>query len=110
MSNMDKKTLSAAEICRIIKQCRDVGVVELQFGDLHLKFSEHRTLAEPEVGYQVPQVVESLEPGPVSEQQSLEVGMMDEQLAEDAIHAQLLIDDPSGFEKLQIYEGLGRSG
>lgn len=109
MSNMDKKALTAGDICRIIKQCRDVGIIELQFGDLHLKFSEHRPLASPDMGYQSPDIVEDMEPGPAPMNKQ-EVGMYDEQLAEDAIHAQMLIDDPSGFEKLQIYEGLERSG
>lgn len=107
---MDKKALTASEICRIIKQCRDVGVLELEFGDLRLKFSGDRTLTSPELGYQASEVIEKLEPGPAPIQNGTEVGLYDEQLAEDAIHAQLLIDDPRGFEKLQIYEGLEKSG
>jgi len=35
---MTNKGLKASEVCSIIKQCKDAGITELKFGELHIQF------------------------------------------------------------------------
>jgi len=102
------KTLKAGEICRIIEACLARGVKTLKYGDLQIEFSQGQVEMVPSQG----QIIEQ-EPLPISldenQDNTLRMDVAEEQLAEDALHAQLLIDDPLAFEKMQMYEGLEQS-
>ena len=108
---MDKGALKAGDICRIIKECKDSGVVTLKFGELHIDFTPQRSAA-PTPSQSWSELQQALEPGPVKqatpENVKQEIDVFDEQVAEDALYAQMLIDDPAGFEKLQMLEGMER--
>lgn len=105
MNNMDSRTLKAVDICRIIKECRNSGVSELKFGELHLKFSSTEEMPTQSQGWAG--LTQQPLPRQVDEATTTAEKMgVNEDIAEDALYAQVMIDDPAAFEKLQHLEML----
>lgn len=107
---MDKFLLSAADICRIIKQCDASGVQVFELQGLKLSFYPRRNedsglLSQAPVLYEdaLPETNKSTAP-----QRTL-MDIMDEEALMEAEQAQLLIDDPLSFEKMQISNHIERS-
>lgn len=107
-SNIKQSGLKAKDICDIIKECKDVGVAELKFGDLHIKFNsqgpaesvQSQDILTQNVLPGPPELVSH--PGTITE----ELALMDEQEARDVLLSQLMIDDPAAYEKLHMLDGL----
>lgn len=106
-SNMDKKDLSAAEICRIIKVCKNAGVQDFEFSGLKLSFLPRRNEEVVEPG-QVTSTV-STEASEKTPQDAPNLSPMDENAFEEAEEAQLMIDDPLAFERMQIQRDIERN-
>lgn len=99
--NMDNNYLSAADICRIIKQCHASGIAEVSLpGGVSFKFHPRRN-------------EDAVMPGQASDHNNtsvvseFQVGrdqaeLMDQEALLEAEEAQMLIDDPFAFEKSQI--------
>lgn len=96
---MDSFSLSAADICRIIKQCHASGVEEFSFHGMAIKFHPHSNGDSTSIG----QAVEGSETTTenFSEERD-KAELMDNEILREAEEAQLLIDDPQAFEKSQI--------
>jgi hypothetical protein len=94
----DSFKLSAADICRIIKQCHAAGVSELSISGMSFKFHPRRNEDAEKLG----QASDALEqPKPETDTpRTLDSFELATQL--DAEEAQLLIDDPYAFERVQI--------
>jgi hypothetical protein len=100
MSSMDKKRLSAADICRIIKQCQGTGISKLSIGDLTLEFNSQGKESASLPG-------QAIDHNPTVEtNQTIE--NFDKELLEEASLAQVMIDDPLAYEKLQISQDIER--
>ena len=102
MSDMYK--LNADDVCKIIKASKAAGISELTYGNLVLKF---RPLGPVDVA-QPSQAASSQMLANQSEVPTT-VNVMNEQALEDAEEAQLLIDDPHGYERLQMLRDLERN-
>lgn len=107
---MDKIALKATDICRIIDSCSSHGVKVLRYGDLNIEFNskvreEVVTGIEPLGDFKEVPLSDLVD----GQEGDLQMDVLDEQLAEDALHAQLLIDDPLAYEKSQMYAGLENS-
>lgn len=102
------QTLSAADICSIIKQCRGSGVSEITFQGLTLKFhsqgNENAVGQSNAKGSEIGTDTELLPPLAQAEQ----VELMDQEALLEAEQAQLLIDDPVGYERMQIARDIER--
>lgn len=98
-SNTGKKLgFKAKEICEILKMCAESGVKTLKIGDLEASFEDPPTKIVQEVP------TADFRPDIVRLEHHNEV-------ADDFEEAQMLIDDPDGFEESQIkaaYEQLAR--
>ncbi len=105
--NTDKKSLSASDICRIIKQCGESFVSEIEIEGFRAKF--------------YPPVIEDTveESHPTDEKQKLvsnipnleikdEMTVMDQDLLDEAEEAQALIDDAASYEKMQVARHIER--
>ncbi len=98
---MAKISLSAEDICRIIKECKESGVADFSYKDLTLKFHSRRN-------------EDAVAPGPVEDHETVvydskskeNAELMNEQALRDAEEAQLLIDDPYGHERNRIAKSL----
>jgi hypothetical protein len=97
---MDKKRLSATEICRIIKQCQGTGVSKLTIGDLTLEFNLQGKEGASLLG-------QAIDHNPVVETNKV-MENFDKELLEEASLAQVMIDDPLAYEKLQISQDIER--
>jgi hypothetical protein len=107
IKNTHKNSLSATDICRIIKACQTSGVAEVTLDGLHLVFNSRRN--------------ESAEvPGPATDHTTLPIvedifgerdqaKLMDDNSLLEAEEAQLLIDDPLAFERSQIDRHIERA-
>jgi hypothetical protein len=106
---MDNKTLSAADICRIIKQCHTSGVASFAMSGVTINFHPRRNEDAAMPGqasdYQEPTTVVS----EFSESQRDQAELMNEDTLLEAEEAQLLIDDPHGFEKAQMDKHIERA-
>ena len=107
MTSLDKKSLKASEICKIIKACKVAGVHSLSYNGLELEFT-------PPQG----QEVATAQVSPVefdftklSEKENPEntMRMLDEDSLMEMEESQLLIDDPLAFEKSQERKSLERN-
>jgi hypothetical protein len=101
MRNMDKISLNANDICKIIKQCDVSGVSEFQYEGMSFKFLPRRNEEAVQLGQATdPELFEAAVAEKTPELGSAQ--FMNEDLMEEAEEAQLLIDDPQAYEKLQI--------
>jgi len=107
MSNMDKKGLSATDICRIIKQCQGTGVSKVVIGELVIEFQPRRNEDPIIPGQDMADT--PLEVTEISPSATHTAEFMSQDLIDEANVAQLMIDDPLAFEKLQMSEGLERN-
>jgi len=96
--------LSAADICKIISECKGAGVAELCLGPLQLKFHPQGKEGALMPGKAGDESAEPLVSGPISENADL----MNMEAFEDAAEAQLLIDDPLAYERSQIHKDIER--
>jgi len=107
-TNTVKKDLSADDICRIIEACKQAGVQEFEHSGLKLSFLP-RGPVEVEVPGQAPSPV--VETGasekPITTKTDLD--LMDQDALDEAEEAQMMIDDPYAFERLQIQRDIERN-
>lgn len=96
-----KLDLSADDICKIISECKVAEVAELDFGPLHLKFHPRGNGDALIPGQGRDKTAEPLVSEPTSKYRE-ELDLMNEQVLVDAAYAQLMIDDPMAYEKVQI--------
>ena len=104
---MDKKDLSAEEICRIIESCKNAGVQDLEISGLKLSFLPRRNVEAVEPGQAtsvVPTTTSELTP-----KDATDIELMDQSTMDDAEEAQLMIDDPLAFERIQIQRDIERN-
>jgi hypothetical protein len=100
---MAKISLSADDICRIIKQCQDSGIEDFKFQDLTFKFHPRRNEDAATPG----QVTDSQDRvSEISQPNLMETKLADETSMLEAEEAQLMIDDPYGFERAQVAKHL----
>jgi hypothetical protein len=101
-----KISLNADEICKIIAECGAANVAEIDFQGLHIVFNARRNEQEQTLGQEVvldkPQI-------PTEEFNDKEARLMNEQALLDAEDAQILIDDPLAFEKMNTSIDIERS-
>lgn len=107
---MDNKSLSAADICRIIKQCHASGVAEVNLpGGVSFKFHPRRNEGADQLGPASDYVEKPAVVSENSEANADQVKMFDEENMLEAEEAQLLIDDPFAFEKVQMDRHIERA-
>lgn len=103
-----KFNLSAADICRIIKQCTVSGVREFSFQGMSVKFHSHRNEDAVKPGPAAESIDINITPA-IREQIELSersLKLFDEEALREAEEAQLLIDDPLSYEKARIDESI----
>lgn len=101
-------SLSAADICRIIKQCHVSGVNKLEMGGLVISFQSRRNEIADQPGQASDHTIDNVV-SPINEAQADEMELMDKEALQEAEEAQMMIDDPSGFEKMQMRQHLERN-
>jgi hypothetical protein len=101
-------SLSANDICRIIKQCHTSGVQDFEFQGMKFTFHPRRNGDAVSSGQasdhtqHIPVVSETSEA-------NHDVELMDQEAMLEAEEAQMLIDDPLAFEKAQIDRHIERA-
>lgn len=100
-----KKSLSATDICRIIGKCKVSGVNIFEFGDLRVTFHPRRNEDALKPGQALDhEPVVSIDPNAIEEMQ-----VMDQEALQEAEEAQLGIDDPRAYEKVQVSRHIERA-
>lgn len=92
---MDKKSLSANDICRIIKTCKDSGVRTLEVGELKLSFDA----LNPVVNNNFNEENETLTSDGIA---------VTEKTIDDTEDTLLMVDDPEEYEHVQVSRQLER--
>lgn len=105
---MNKKDLSADEICRIIESCKNAGVQDLEITGLKLSFLPRRNVEVDQPG-QASSVVTETTASELTPKDAKEIDLMDQTSMDEAEEAQLMIDDPLAFERLQIQRDIERN-
>lgn len=97
-------SLSASDICRIIKQCHTCGVEDFSFQGMTFKFHPRRNEDAAKLGPASDNKVDETTnvESNFSEETRDQARMFDEENLLEAEEAQLLIDDPLAFEKVQM--------
>jgi hypothetical protein len=96
--------LSAEDICKIIAECRSANVSEIKFEGIHIVFNSPRNeILEPRQGLDQAGIK------PIEIIENEEAKLMNEQALLDATDAQILIDDPLEFERLNTRTDLERN-
>ena len=104
--NMANFSLSANDICRIIKQCHTSGVQDFEFQGM--KFTFHPRANGDAVS--PAQASDHTQHSVVSESpEAINAELMDQEALLEAEQAQMLIDDPLAFEKAQIDRHIERA-
>lgn len=105
--NMANFSLSANDICRIIKQCHTSGVQDFEFQGMKFTFHPRRNEDAVSSG----QASDHTQHSVVSEtsEAKYDVELMDQEAMLEAEEAQMLIDDPLAFEKAQIDRHIERA-
>lgn len=98
-----KISLSAEEICKIIAECRSANVAEINLEGLQIVFQAQRNEPTPILG-KGQETFPEVDAPPDNE----EARLMNEQALLDAEEAQILIDDPLTFEKLNTSADIER--
>lgn len=104
---MATKSLSAADICMIIKSCRENSVTEISLPEIAIKFRGHSNDLALTPGQEsdfAPANVSQI--SPETQKQADEV---DRALAMDAEQSQMIIDDPRAYEQSLIDQDVERS-
>lgn len=108
--NMERKiSLSATDICRIIKQCHVSGVQEFAFEGMSFKFHPRRNGDADQLGQASDYAEKSDNVVSSFSEAKDQAQLMDEDAMFEAEEAQLLIDDPLAFEKLQMDRHIERA-
>lgn len=101
-----KKYLSAEEICRIIEVCNLANAKEFDYQGLRITFHPRRNEDAAAPGQATDHTPLSEQTQPVVSELTPEdkdvMNLMDQEAADDLDEAQLMIDDYSTFEKIQI--------
>jgi hypothetical protein len=106
MAGRPKKiNLSAEDICKIIAECRSANVSEINFNGIHIVFQSQRNEIAPILGQGRDVVVSD----DMNVTESKEAQLVAEQTLLDAEDAQILIEDPLAFEKLNTEMDLERN-
>lgn len=95
MSNTDKKDLSGTDICKIIKQCQLSGVRSIKVGQVEISFGDAPVVINTSQDLSVPPLSANAE-------------NVNKDIIDEATEAQLMIDDPAAFEKLQVSRDMER--
>jgi hypothetical protein len=94
-----KRSLKTSEICTIIEACSQAGVIELKFGDLHVRFAER---ARSDVTQSLPIIPEA----EISDEQTQQIATdslrQDELTLKSERLQQMIIDEPAEFERLLL--------
>lgn len=88
------RTFRDVDLCELVKACAEAGVTYIKYGNLELNF-----------GYAFPKwpkVVEPLEN--LANMDENEVGLGDEAELRERQSAELLLEDPEAYERLQLGE------
>ena len=101
-----KINLNADEICKIIAECGAANVTEIKIKGLHIVFNARRNEQEQTLGQEVVKETPLI---PAEEFNDKEARLMNEQSLLDAEDAQILIDDPLAFEKMNTDMDIDRS-
>lgn len=98
--------MSADEICRIIETCNKFHAKDFEYQDLRISFHSRRneSAAEPGQATDHTPVKEQTQPvvSELSEADKEVMDLMDQEAADEMDEAQLMIDDSSRFERVQI--------
>ena len=104
---MGTKKLQVSEICSIIETCGKFSVSEIELHGIKIKFhaqgKEHAVLPGQEVDHTLPVMSE------ISPETQAQADNFDKAQMLEAEEAQMLIDDPFAFEKLQISQDIERN-
>lgn len=98
-----KNSLTAADICNIIKACKKSDILKLDFDKLHLEFGQ----ALPHSKAVVPDVVNTTQGVADTAQMSLlpetgDIPTSDEDVVDDILDMHLATMDPVGWEKKHL--------
>ena len=108
MNSMDKKGFNSQDICRIINKAGQMGVSKLTLGDLILEFDTQSPAWDPPISRKEmePELKPAAPSGPMELVDKDVLRSFDEDIRDSAEYAQLMIDDPVAFERLQMLEEL----
>lgn len=98
--------LKASEICNIIKTCASNSVSEITLHGIAIKFHARRNEHAETLG---PVSDFTNEVSEISPEDKVEADQFDRAQLLEAEEAQMLIDDPFSFEKLQISQDVERN-
>lgn len=104
--NTDKNSLSASEICRILKACHSYGVASFEYQGITFNFHPRRN-EDAEMPGPAADQTESIVEDIFGERDQAQ--LMDDSSSLEAEEAQLLIDDPFSFERSQIDRHIERA-
>lgn len=117
---MEIKDLSGKDICDIIRACKGANVKELKLSGLEIQFglTEKSRERAPKVIEGTPKTnilhLSGTTPEERTENNESFIDAMKSRAAEEVIHTQKLMDDPSGFEEdvvnSFIYEQMEKEG
>jgi len=101
---MEIKGLQGKEICNIIKACANARVKKLKIGDFEVDFLGEGT----QPTFAGMPTTEPPKLGTVEEPRQLELSESDKQVFEDLEDAQMMIEDPEGYEQQIIDSHINR--
>jgi len=103
----EKNSLSASDICKIIRQCSESGVTQLKTAEFEVNFGKPEETSPCKVdGDESPQSVEN--PPQTTENQLVD-DRTAEKLVEEEMVATLAINDPVAWEEYELKELLHES-
>lgn len=113
VGKVDGLGLQAKEICRIIKVCQKSRVLSLELGAIRISFQGANSRSVSKEASEIAETKSIPLAGEVSAHADVEVPRSlltpaDKDALEEAQIAQLMIDDPSAYEKLMIDDHLQR--
>lgn len=102
-------SLSAENICKILSECHTAGVLSLEIPGISVTFHPRRNEDAVKLG-QASDLHRELSDEQVTSQKESrdQAELMDQNTLLEAEEAQLLIDDPQAFEKIQMDKSIER--
>lgn len=97
-STTSTKNINASEICSIIKECKESGVTDFRFGDIHISFKSNQS-----------QEIEAVDMGPKAPPKEGPRPMGPERSPREQLEHLLevsLLADPALYEELIEIEGV----
>ena len=101
IDNMGRTPYTAKEICHIIKVCKKLGVMQLKLGDVFISF---QIVVQKPLDRNVKKGAYAVNTVPLSGKgdENLSFELQNKEIMNEVENAQLMIDDPMGYEKRQI--------